>query len=186
MSFMLYSYSPAEDRATLESDLSADRGARCRGRAASSALFAAPAEAPKAINSGGLGAGPQFFSLWLPRIPEVYLANAVLAEIDLPLAIGDGGPECHCLAPEGLAHPETSVAKSYLADYRDLAHQVAGTIFSRWQPLWKAAGAVPVAAGGHCHPQGFVGPLQIIGQAPGIEAGLTVDQFPPLAVLQEF
>jgi len=49
---MLYSYSPAEDRATLESDLSADRGARCRGRAASFALFSAPAEAPKAIKYG--------------------------------------------------------------------------------------------------------------------------------------
>ena len=56
---MIYLYSPAEDRATLESDLSADRGAICRGRAASSAPFSAPAEAPKAINSGGLGAGPQ-------------------------------------------------------------------------------------------------------------------------------
>ena len=36
-----------------------DGRAGCRGRASCSALFSAPAEAPKAINSGGLRAGDQ-------------------------------------------------------------------------------------------------------------------------------
>ncbi|MGD0218211.1 MAG: hypothetical protein ABSC45_11990, partial [Desulfobaccales bacterium] len=54
----IFIYSPAEDRATLESDLSADRGARCRGRGGKLCPFFCPGRGPQSDKVRDQGGDP--------------------------------------------------------------------------------------------------------------------------------
>ena len=66
----------------------------------------------------------------------------------------------------------------------DLSHAIAGGVFDGRERRRIGARAGPVAAGGHGHVEGLVGPLEVVDMTPGREGLATVSEVAEATALE--
>src|SRR5882724_939894 len=109
------------------------------------------------------------------------IGDMVMAEEDLPQAVGGSGPEGHGVTVQGLAKVEELALERDFSLALHPAH-LAGWILDRRQALREGTRTDPVSPCRRLHVQRLMRPLLVIDLAPGIEAGLRlagIEQRPP-------
>ena len=118
--------------------------------------------------------------------PQVELGDLVGHEEDLPDAIPRGWSQGEGIAAEGLGQTPCLAHEVDAAAVLDLSHAIAGGVFDGRERRRIGARAGPVAAGGHGHVEGLVGPLEVVDMTPGREGLATVSEVAEATALEHW
>ena len=108
------------------------------------------------------------------RLAEVNLAKLVSHEEHVPEAINGGRFDRHLHSLECRADFDVPGLPGEPSLVLDPAYFVLGPILHRWQLIRKGPRTDLVPTGWNCHPQGLVGPFQVVDFAPAVESFLTM------------
>ena len=110
----------------------------------------------------------------LYRLPEVDLTDFICHEKHVPEAIGATWSDCHLHSLERRADLDFLALPAEPSLVLDPAYFVLGPILHGWQLIRKGPVTDMVTTSWSCHPQGLVGPFQVVDFAPAVESFLTM------------
>jgi|TARA_Y100000310_G_scaffold286716_2_gene311128 hypothetical protein len=105
---------------------------------------------------------------------EVKSSDGGGVEEDIPHTIGGGRSEGNWVAPERIAHFESTALEGDFALILDSTYKVARAVLGGLEGLRERLVADVISSCRSLHAQSFVGTLQVIDRPPVVESGLAL------------